>query len=444
MRGSGWSGIVGIVMLTWCSAPGAHASYYDLYGFTPRSTGMGGAMTATVRGYAATFYNPAALTASREGAIGVVAHLRAPELFVDRQPLSATEQHPTVLPDTGGSASLGWAYPLEGGVAGKLAFGVSLHLPVGRLVRVQGVDRLSPQYYMFQNLHDKMMFLAAVAYEPIPWLSFGAGIQILSDLTGGAQLELDIVDGRFDTREFSVDISPTASPNIGVHLRPLPELSLGLTWRGTSVVHISVPVALSEGETLEMLLDVSQTVHFAPHRVTLGGSYRFVDLGLTFAADLVLALWSFAPDPSPQLSVDMGGPLLSAAGLQEALDVSMRAAPLELNFSDTLSVKLGVEWAPLSWLQVRTGYAFRPTPAPIQQDQSAYLDNDSHTLAFGLGFALLEPSEKSQVPLRLELAAQAILLAPRAFERGGGEGTADSLRHGGEVWSFSLSFSHAY
>ena len=173
----------------------ARASYYDLYGFTPRTTAMGGAMTAAVRGYAATFYNPAALTAVKAGRVGLVGHFRAPALFVERQVTDEGSAHPTSMPHEGGAVSLGWAYPMGGIFEDRLALGVSLHLPMGRLVRVQGVDRLSPQFYRYQNLHDKMMFLAAAAFEPFSWLSIGGGVQVLADLTGRARLTLDIVDG---------------------------------------------------------------------------------------------------------------------------------------------------------------------------------------------------------------------------------------------------------
>ncbi len=122
----------------------AHASYYELYGFTPRSTAMGGAMTAAVRDYAATFYNPAALTVAKEGHVGLIGYLRVPDFFVERQATALSDEHSTVLPEMGGGVGLGWAYPMGGIFEDRLALGVSLHLPAGRLVRVQGADRLSP------------------------------------------------------------------------------------------------------------------------------------------------------------------------------------------------------------------------------------------------------------------------------------------------------------
>jgi hypothetical protein len=440
MRG----GKAALVLLALVTSSPSRASYYDLYGFTPRSTAMGGAMTAAVRDYAATFYNPAALTVSKRGHLGLIGHLRVPSLTVERASTVGQDAHPTVLPDLGGGAGFGWSYPLGGVFEDRLAFGVSLHLPIARLVRVQGVDRLSPQYYMYQNLHDKMMLLVATAFEPWPWLSVGVGIQILSDLSGGAELNLDIVDGHFRTREFSVDIRPTASPNVGLHVRPMLGMAIGLTWRSTSAVTLYAPVHLSEGESLDMLLDVSQTVQFAPHRFTLGMSYLIPVVDLTVSVDAVLALWSAAPDPSPQLRLDIGGPLLTGLGFGDALDVSVDAVPLELGFSDTVTVRAGLEWRALSWLQLRGGYTFRPTPTPLQSGPTTYLDNDAHVVAFGAGVTLFDPLEIDSHPLSIDFAVQSILLTERAVSRVGLEDPVGSLVHGGQLWSFSLALTHAY
>ncbi|MGB0589089.1 MAG: OmpP1/FadL family transporter [Myxococcota bacterium] len=437
-------GVGSVALLLFVAHGSVRASVYDLYGFTPRTTAMGGAMTAAVTGYASTFYNPAALTVSKHGHVGIVGHLRAPSLFVERDPTLEDGTHPTVLPEFGGGTSVGWSYPLGGVFENRLAFGVSLHLPIARLVRVQGVDRLSPQFYMYQNLHDKMMLLVATAFEPWDWLSLGVGVQILSDLSGGATLDLDIVDGHFRTREFSVDIRPTASPNVGLHIRPMVGMAIGVTWRGMSAVKLSAPVQLSEGESLDMLLDVSQTVQFAPHRFTLGMSYLVSSANVTVTADAVLELWSAAPDPSPQLRLDIGGPLLTGIGLGEALDVSVDAVPMELGFSDTLTVRTGVEWSALTWLQLRAGYSFRPTPTPLQSGPTTYLDNDAHVVSFGAGFALFDPLDLHSHPLSLDVAVQSLVLVERVVSRTGLDDPLGSLVHGGQVWSVSLALSHAY
>ena len=211
-----------------------------------------------------------------------------------------------------------------------------------------------------------------------------------------------------------------------------------------TAVRFSVPVSLSEGDTLSMLLDVSQTVQYTPHRLSLGLSYTVPSVALTLSTDAVLSLWSMAPDPSPQLRVDIGGALLDGLGLGEALDVSVNAQPLDMGFRDTVSVRLGAEWTGLSWLALRAGYAFRPTPAPKQTGPSLYLDTDTHVISLGGGFTFFDPLGVHAHPLTVDLAMQVAVLPPSALARTAPGDPVGNVRYGGEIWSFALSISHAY
>ena len=52
-------------------AAAARANPFELYGFTPRATGMGGAMTAVGEDLGASFYNPAALLGHTRTELGL-------------------------------------------------------------------------------------------------------------------------------------------------------------------------------------------------------------------------------------------------------------------------------------------------------------------------------------------------------------------------------------
>ena len=424
------------------SAPAASANLYDLYGFNPRAAAMGGAMTAAAHDFTATFYNPGAMTVDKSARVGAGVIGILPALFVDRA--VADPKQPTVLPEPSVGFTLGWIYPMGGVFDDKLALGVSLYLPVGELARVQGLARQAPQFYMFQSMHDKLVFLAAAAFEPWEWLSLGAGIQILADLTGGASLHLDVVDGRFEQREFSVELQPSASLLVGLHVRPVDGLAFGVSWRGQSSISFSLPIHVTEGDALDIRLDVSQTVLWTPHQVSFGLSYDLPSLDLQLAIDATVAFWSAAPDPSPHIRVDIGGRLLDDLGLGDALDLSLHTAPVEMAFVDTVIPRAGFEYKALEWLLLRTGYSFRPTPLPRQSGATAYLDNDAHVVSFGAGLVFQDPLEVHVHPLTVDLAAQATILTRRTVLRTDPGDPIGSLSHGGVVWSLSAAVSHAY
>jgi len=429
------------VVVTVLSAP-TSASTYDTFGFTARDVGLGGAMTAATRGYSALYYNPAALGAVKQQRIGLGLALTLPSLYVDRS--NAASDRPTVSPDPHFGFHLGWVKPVPGIFEEKLALGVGIYLPADRLVRVQGDDPQSPQFYLYQNLQDKLLVHAGASVEPLDWLSFGLGVQILADLGGTVALDMNIVSGSFERTDLSVALSPTASLFAGVLIQPAPGVSVGLSYRGESSLQFTLPVDVREGEALSLEIDVSQTVLWTPHQLSLGMSWQLEDPDLLLALDATWALWSRAPDPSPRLSVDVGGRLIDAFGLSDALDLSTRSAPIAMDFSDTIIARVGAEWQLDDWLVLRGGYFFRPTPAPRQTGVTAYLDNDAHVLSLGAGFAFLHPSKSTETIVQLNLAAQMTYLPRRTVVRTDPRDPVGDLSHGGALWTFTATVSHGY
>ena len=432
-----------LAVVALAAAPAAaRAGTFDIFGFTARDAGVGDAMTAAARGYSALYYNPAALTADKQQRVGMGFALTLPSLYVDRS--NPASDRPTVSPGDHLGFHLGWVKPIPGIFRQKVAVGVSLYLPAERLVRVQGVDPQSPQFYLYQNLQDKLLLHAGAAVEPLDWLSFGLGVQILADLAGTVGLEMNIVSGSFERTDLDVSLAPTASLLAGVLVRPAPGVSLGLSYRGESALQFTLPVTVREGQALSLAIDVAQTVLWTPHQLSLGLAWQLDAPRLLLALDATYALWSRAPDPSPRLSVDIGGRLLDAFGLADALDLSTRSAPIALGFSDTLIARVGAEWEAADWLVLRAGYCYRPTPAPRQTGVTAYLDNDAHVIALGAGLAFLHPFRSRQTIVQLDLAAQLTYLPRRTIVRLDPRDPVGDVSHGGMLWTFSATLSHGY
>ncbi len=430
------------LLVTLLAGAPSQANVYDIYGFSPRAIGRGGAMTAVGEDYTSTYYNPGALTAGKQVRMGLGLHITVPDLYVERTLEDADKG--AILPEPSTSFSLGWLYPLGGIFDDRLAVAISLTLPSGRIARVQGFDPQAPHYYMFQNLHDKMLLHAAIAWEPVDGLSVGLGMQTLSDLSGHARLHLDVLDGRFELRDFGVELEPTLSALAGLHLRPAPGLSLGLTWRETNALSFQLPVVVQEGELFSLTLDVSQTVLYTPQSIAFGLGYEIPGADLLMGVDLTLALWSAAPDPSPHIVGDVGGDLVEGLGLGSALDLSLGSEPAALGFVDTVTPRAGFEWTATDWLALRTGYGFRPTPAPPQTGTTAYLDNDAHLVGLGAGFTFMDPLRVHIHPITVDVALLAILLPRRSVVRTAPADPIGGLGHGGTVWSFSIAVNHAY
>lgn len=425
----------------------ARASSYDIFGVTPRDIGMGGAMTAAVLGHSALFYNAAALTLEKQHSLGLELTLSVPLLEIDRTTPDATPA--AVYPDTHYGLTFGWVKPFGGIFDDRLAMGVSVSIPLERLLEVQGVDPAAPQFYLYQNLQNKLLIHLGLAYDIVEWLSVGTGLQILADLTGGADLELDILAGTFDRRSVGVTLQPTLAPFAGVHIRPPlgphgGQLKIGLAYRGSSSLSFDLPVRVTEGEALSLEIDVSQTVLWTPHELSLGLAYTLDDPALTLALDLTWSFWSAAPDPSPRLAVDIGGRLVGALGLDDALDLSVGALPLELGFSDTITARVGAEWNPSGLLMLRAGYFYRPTPAPPATGSTAYLDNDAHVISLGGGIGIQNPLKEGRSVVDIDLAVQATILPRRTVFRRDRDNPGGDLSHGGVVLHTSVGVVHRF
>lgn len=435
------AGLLALGALAAAGGP-VRASTYDIFGLSARDVAMGNAMTAAATGYAAIYYNPAALTATSQQQLGLGLTLTLPEVYVDRG--DRASGRPTVLPPSHFGLSLGWMKPLPGVFDGKLALGVGLYLPGERLVRVEGVDPQRPQFYLYQNLQDKLLIHAAAAVELTEWLSVGVGVEVLADLGGSVVLDMNILSGEFARRDLAVSLDPTAAPVAGVHFHPGDGVAIGLSYRGSSALSFNLPIHVSDGDALALDIEVEQTVLWTPHQLSLGVAWTLPDPALTLALDATLALWSGAPDPSPRLSVDVEGYLLEAFGLAGALDLSTRTAPIAVGFTDTVTARVGAEWKALPWLTLRGGYFYRPTPAPRQTGVTAYLDNDAHVLALGAGVDFLSPLGEAPTAVRLDLAAQLTLLPRRTALRADSRDPVGDLSHGGHLWTLVMSLSHAY
>jgi long-subunit fatty acid transport protein len=335
-------------------------------------------------------------------------------------------------------------FPFGGVFENRLAFGFAVYLPSLNIVRAEALDPQTPHFYLYQNLPDQTVILSSFAYRPWRWLSIGAGIQVLANVFGEATMDLHVLQGTFEKRDFEMSLIPKVAATAGVWLNPMDELRIGLSYRQALDLTFGLPAPIQLGDSLALDLELGGRVLYSPHQFGLGVSYEMHNPDVVVSAQVDYAMWSLAPDPSPRVSVDLSGTLVDGLGLGRALDISTKNTSIRLGFRDTWTPRLGVEWTTTSWLQVRGGYFFRPSPAPRATGTTSYLDNSVHGFSGGVTFMFDDPFQVHPNPVDLSLAGQVGWLPNQHVAKDSEEDGVGDLEHGGLTYSLAISLTHTY
>jgi len=268
---------------------------------------------------------------------------------------------------------------------------------------------------------------------------------VLAGLNGALDYQLDIVAGRFSKKTVTFDIEPRGAPIVGLEVRPLPHLRLGVAWRGTLATDVTLPVDLAITGIADLRIDTSFLVQYLPHEVVFGASYWVEPWDLLLTADVQWSHWSDAPDPSVDSRIDAGGELLEGTGLAEALDTPAvgQSRSVELGLSDVfmprfaLEKKLGPAW-------LRAGYGVRPSGSPVQTSGANYLDGTTHTLALGGGVRFRDPWALLVSPITLEAAGSLAVLPARTHTKVDPSDAVGSYTASGTIFVVSVGLRYAY
>lgn len=395
----------------------ALANFWDLYGMGPRAMGMAGANTAVADDFSAVFYNPAALTTSRASGYGFGFAGSFPSLSVKLDnPMPA---YAPADPPAASSLWFGTHFTIAGDRAtNRVAMALAFSLPTRSLLSGQALDPAIPQWYMYQALPERLVFMLGLGVKPVDWLSLGMGLQILAGLSGKLDYELDVVAGRFSKKTVTFDIIPSAAPTLGLELRPLKGLRIGASYRAPISTAVDLPVLLKVTGIADLDVTTRFIVQYNPHQVVWGASYTFEEPRLTLSADLEWALWAEAPDPAVDSRIDAGGELLEGTGLAGALDTPApgQERSVNLGFRNTFIPKFGVEWT-LRMFTLRAGYSIRPSPAPVQTSGANFIDGTAHHFALGASARVKDPWDLLANPLLLEVGGALYFLPTRHHQK---------------------------
>lgn len=406
----------GLMLAVVFAAGAARADIFDTFGFGPRATAMGGAMTAEANDYTAVFYNPAMLIVRKEANFGASVSYFHPSMDV-----SSTETGRTVdctycaPPDTVGE-SLGLVGLLGGKLQNRVAVGVGLHLPFQRLLHVQLADPNRPYWYNFASNSERIEVFLGAGIRIFDWLNLGIGAQALADLVGkGAETQVDLFSKQVKVRQIDSELRARVAPVFGLLVAPIPKLRFGVNFRWEMALQVQIPATVDIEGVGTLAFSVDGYTHYSPHTLSFGAAWDVTD-NFTLALDGEWQHWSAAPSPYVNINFDLSGDTLKALGLDTALDLqSPQQSP---GFVDTVSARLGAEFRITPRFAARVGFNYRPTHVPKQNAPGTnILDGTTIAANAGIGFNFDDPLEIFAAPIRIDLGATAMFILPRTAEK---------------------------
>jgi long-subunit fatty acid transport protein len=250
----------------------------------------------------------------------------------------------------------------------------------------------------------------ALRYGPV---SIGAGAATFVNASGdGIAFKLG-QDGNGAYADGNADVSLPYNlcPIAGAAL-DLGPAALALRFRGSQSIGMNLGTVATVDVTGNPLngttaVRVTGSNGYLPPTLDLGARYTIAPWLRALVA-LELALWSQAPSPAANLSMDV------RLGLKPGL--------LETNFGQprmrsTLSPRVGAEVLPLgrnTALSVRAGYLLSPSPVPQQTGFTSHADSVAHGFALGAGYDL---GKAWGVGLRADASTMLMVLAQRQFNK---------------------------
>lgn len=422
----------------------ASASIFDTFGFGSRGVSMGNALTAAALDYHATYYNPAQLMARHETHVGMGITLVEPFLTIDRR--YAQSDYDSVLPDTNMGFYLGTSTTLGGVFHDKLAFGFAFFVPMMRLTRAESVDYRVPQMTMYENLPDKLIVLVAGAGEPFPWLRLGVGTQILADLDGSADVDLSLVDQRVTRRRLSIDLHADLAVTAGISVVPMDGLTFGVSYRESLDLAYKLPIRARIDQVGLLSFSIAGTSLYTPHQLSAGASWQLPWAPVLISTDVTWALWSHSPSPSPDVSItiDDTGMLADPEHSTPINVVDVHSVPTSLQARDVVIPRVGVEADVGAGFHVRGGYAYRPTPVPVQRYETNYVDSDAHVVSLGTSWTFADPLKVTKAPLTIGAAFGLTMLRERRYDKLDPADPTGDYTVRGNVFSFVLDLQHDF
>jgi long-chain fatty acid transport protein len=425
----------------------ARANPPDTYGFGSRETAMGNAAAAETRGFAANYYNPAALVRSR-GLELSLGYFRADHALAMNGRDNGVDPVKNI---NGGLVVPGALFKVP------FAFGLAVHLPDDRVSRVRALRQEQPRWELYDNRNQRLFLAANLALEVFPWLQIGGGLSFMSSTRGQLNISGSANILRPDDsqlrHEVDADLTAIRYPQAGVRVAVSESVALAAVYRGEFQLGLDLGAHLAGDisglTTARYDLETHSVNNFLPRQGVLGGSWR-LGKDVKAAFDATWVNWSAYVPPVARLDVVLDIPAppggWPATISPPQAPAATRIVPLRMH--DRVIPHLGVEWRAVATRRfegfLRAGYEYAKTPIEPQSGLTNYVDRDRHTVSLGLGATARDLAHELPASLALDLHAALSELITTTTQKASAADFVGDYTAGGHILNLGATLTVAF
>lgn len=412
----------------------ASATPPDVFGYGPRTQGMGMTGASHAHDYEAVYSNPAGLAAARRYGLHFGLQAASFHLKLDGQnsPLDSYQ---------GQTIGLQLPIPFGGKLEDVFVFGAGFYTPSGTVLQTDIIFAEVPQWAVLnrtQSVHLQLG-LGINLERLVPGLRFGFGVAALANI--GGRLDVLVDEANQFVSQTETQLLASYNPIIGVQY-DVSDFSIGLVWHDRVQSDIDLNVVVSNLGVELPVITITAIPQYDPHAFVGELSWHPGDHVLV-AAQLVYRRWS-------QYEGTVGK------------SSEFSNLPPSPAFRDTYSPRVGFEYRATrrrTTGALRLGYSYEMTPAPraalrpgrdsegverTEPDRVTgeavlqpvrYLDSDRHIVTLGAGVTW---ESAVGAVLRLELFTQLHRVVERTHNIPAPGATANMVTEG---WIFASGWS---
>ncbi|HEX8793357.1 MAG TPA: outer membrane protein transport protein [Polyangiaceae bacterium] len=427
----------------------AAANPLDPFGFGSRETAMGGAVSADVSDFSASYYNPAGL-AKAHGFELSIGYFRADHFLYMNGKDNGVDP---VKGMVGGAVVPGKIFDFP------FAIGVGFHVPDDRLTRVRALPQAQPRWEMYDNRNQRLWFGVDAAISPLPWLQLGGGVTFMAatiatlDISG----DVDILNPYQSSlrHQVNADLTLVAYPDFGARIELSKAIAMALVYRGQFKLDLNVNANVDAGAAvgpasssgagsdltrLRIALATDTIDSFLPQQVVLGWSWKLSD-DLKTNLDVTWVNWSAYIPPVTKLQTNLNIPP-PKGGWPAGIKPPTPPAPVSIipiQIEDRIVPHLGAEWRAIArstWQGfLRGGYEYDKSPIGAQTGATNYVDRDRHAFSAGVGLRLLHPATVLPGDVRFDVHGQLSVLPTGTTVKQDPSDLIGSYTAGGHIWN---------